>query len=178
MFVSCQKNIDLFKKRLNNNVDVLSKTLNKGNKNVAVIYIKSIVNDQLLTDMIFMPLTRDIEQISIDYIGNNVLTTASVENIKNSKTADDDIIAGLLAGKVAIFVDDEDSCLLIDIEEVPVRVPTEPPTSAVLYGPRIGFTEDAKVNISMLQKDCQQSNLFLKNFKLELIQIQWWFCVI
>lgn len=166
MFVSCQKNIDLFKKRLNNNVDVLSKTLNKGNKNVAVIYIKSIVNDQLLTDMIFMPLTRDIEQISIDYIGNNVLTTASVENIKNSKTADDDIIAGLLAGKVAIFVDDEDSCLLIDIEEVPVRVPTEPPTSAVLYGPRIGFTEDAKVNISMLQKRLPTEQLVFKEFQI------------
>ncbi|MDD3397078.1 MAG: spore germination protein [Clostridia bacterium] len=166
MFLSCQENIEYFRKRLNDNIDVLSKVLNKGNKSIAIIYIKSIINDQLLTDMILLPLTKNINEISVDYIKKNIITTASIEKIENSETADDEIIAGMLAGKVALFVDGEDSCILIDIEEVPIRMPTEPPTSAVLYGPRVGFTENAKKNISMLRKRLPTDKLVLKEFEI------------
>ena len=53
----------------------------------------------------------------------------------------------LVRNKVLLFVDGEKNCLSIDIEKYPVRLPSEPPTSAVIKGPREGFVEDIKTRI-------------------------------
>lgn len=166
MFLSCGQNIEYFKGRLNNSFDILSKTFYIADKAISIIYIKSVINEQLLTDMILNPLvSKKINEISSDII-RNIVATASAEIIKNSETADNEIISGMLSGKVILFVDGEDSCVIVDIEEVPHRVPAEPPTSAVLYGPRVGFTESSKQNISMLRKRLPTDKLIFKEFKI------------
>ncbi|MDD3232332.1 MAG: spore germination protein, partial [Clostridia bacterium] len=48
--------------------------------------------------------------------------------------------------------------------ESPSRMPNEPPTNAVIYGPRVGFTENIKANIAMLRKRLPTENLVLKEF--------------
>ena len=162
MFLSCQQNIEYFKKRLNNNEDVLSKTLFIAEKEIAILYIKSIINEQLLTDMILTPLiSKDLKEISVDIILSNILTTASEEKIEQTEQSDMEIVEGVLKGKVALFVEGENSCILIDIEEVPMRMPSEPPTSAVLYGPRVGFTENAKQkSFNDKKNDCHRQSHF------------------
>jgi len=165
MFFSCQENIDFFKKRLNNNMDVVEKSFKIANKKVAVIYIKSIINDQQLSETIMSPLLQFKQSnISAQVIVSQIVNTASAEIIEDSETADDDITAGILAGKVAVFIEKERTCALIDIEEVPSRVPHEPPTNAVIYGPRVGFVENVKTNIAMLRKRLPTENLVLKEF--------------
>lgn len=167
MFLSCKQNIEDLKKQLNNNEDVLSKTLFIAEKQVAILYVKSIINEQLLTDMILTPLiSKDFKEVSVDAILSNIITTADEEKIENIKQSYKKVINGLLKGKVALFVDGENSCILIDIEEVPMRMPSEPPTSAVLYGPRVGFTENAKQNVSMVRKRLPTEKLILQEFQI------------
>ncbi|MDD3232514.1 MAG: spore germination protein, partial [Clostridia bacterium] len=122
MFFSCQENIDFFKKRLNDNMDIVDKSFKIGNKKVAVMYIKSVINDHQLSDMIMSPLLSfKHSNISAQVIVSQIVNTASAEVIEDSQTADDDIITGILDGKVAIFIEKEKSCALIDIEESPSR---------------------------------------------------------
>jgi spore germination protein KA len=166
MFFSCEENINYFKKRLNNNIDVVNKFFKLGGKVVAIIYVKSLISEQLLVDVILTPLLRNKKSVTVSYIAENIMSTADLEVIENSKKADDDIIFGILSGKVAIFVEGEDSCLLVDIQLLHDRVPSEPPTSAVLYGPRVGFTENAKINISMLRKNLPTEDLVFKQFEV------------
>ena len=53
--------------------------------------------------------------------------------------------------------------LSFDTEKVPFRNVSEPPTSAVLKGPREGFTENIKVNIGLIRKRMRSKNLKLEN---------------
>ncbi|MDD2445494.1 MAG: spore germination protein [Clostridia bacterium] len=167
MFFSCDENINYFKSRLNNNMDVVNKSFKIEEKEVAVIYIKSLIDEKLLGDIILTPLhLHKKKNITVSYIADNIISTADLEKIENSETANDDIVFGMLLGKVAIFVGEEDNCLLVDIQMFPDRVPSEPPTSAVLYGPRVGFTENSKKNISMIRKSLPTENLVFEKFEV------------
>ena len=51
-----------------------------------------------------------------------------------------------------LIVEDEKKYVAVDIEDFLTRPPTEPPTSPVIIGPREGFTEDIKTNMSLLRR--------------------------
>lgn len=55
-------------------------------------------------------------------------------------------------GYTLVFVDGEDGCICVDTRVETGRSVTEPPTSLVMRGPREGFVEDVKVNITLLRK--------------------------
>lgn len=167
MFFSCQKNIDFFSEKLNNNFDVVHKFFVVNGKKVAIIYLKTLVSDELLSLVVLSPLTKpQSEEVTVEYAKNYIFNTADIESVeaKNSKQCDKDILAGVLIGKVAIFIEDEESALLIDVKEYPSRALEEPPNSAVIYGPRVGFTENIDVNIAMLRKRLPSEDFVIKEF--------------
>ena len=78
----------------------------------------------------------------------------------------DDAVNEILDGKTAIFFDKETAALCCDAKKAEARAVTEPPTSAVMKGPREGFTENAKTNLSLVRKRLKTEYLNMEEFSV------------
>ena len=162
MFFSCQKNIEMFKDSLGNSFDIIHKNFEIEGLNYAILYIKTLIDNELLAKAILAPLYAQTKSLSLEEIKNNVIRLGDMQ-IQTNK---DEVITALLDGKVAVFSDKENICLLIDIKSLPIRAPTEPPTSAVIYGPRVGFTERVDTNLAMLRRRLPTADFVVENFEV------------
>ena len=163
MFFSCAENIEFLKKKLHNNFDVVDKSFVAAGQNFAILYIKSLVDSKLLTEGILWPLQNiSVPAKNLADVQNNIVCLGDMTLAQNF----DEILNAILNGRVAVFLDGQQDCLLIDIQTVKARSPAEPPTSAVIYGPRLGFTESIEDNISMLRKRLPTPNLVVQNFEV------------
>lgn len=169
MFFYCQQNIDFLKKEMHNNTDIVDKVFSVKNTKVGILYIKTLIDEKLLASVILEPITKClIEDINTKTITADILNTADLEVVENVETKEknDDVISKILIGNVAIFVENENNCILVNIKDFPARMPEEPPTSAVIYGPRVGFTEVLDTNIAMVRKRLPTKDFVIKDFKI------------
>ena len=67
------------------------------------------------------------------------------------------MVEDLTNGYTLIF-DESGGCVSVDTRTTVGRAVAEPPTSMVLRGPREGFVEDVKVNITLLRKRLKTAN--------------------
>ena len=162
MFFSCKQNISHIKTKMHNNFDVVTKFFAVQNKEIGIVFVKTLVDTELLAKAILEPLQSQKNISDLQNVKNNIIQLGDIKKETQFDAALDEI----LQGKVALFLEGEDACLLIDIQSVPVRSPTEPPTSAVIYGPRLGFTESIEQNLGMLRKRLPTSDLVVQNFVL------------
>ncbi|MDD4816264.1 MAG: spore germination protein [Clostridia bacterium] len=167
MFFYCQENIDFLKKEMHNNADIVHKIIFVKNTKIGIFYVKTLIDEKLLSSIVFEPFTKClIEEVNSKSIVANILNTADMEVVENATTKkqDDQIILNILKGQVAIFVEGENSFILVDVKNFPARNPEEPPTSAVIYGPRVGFTESIETNLAMIRKKLPTKNFAFKDF--------------
>ena len=162
MLFSCKERIQKYKIQLGDCFDVIDKSFVIENTTYAILYIKTIIDDNLLALAILNPLLRLKTPETLEYIKNNTIRLADITLEDNEQK----IIKALLDGKVALFSQNEKNCLLIDIKELPIRSPTEPPTSAVIYGPRVGFTERVDTNLAMLRRRLPTPDFVVQNFEV------------
>lgn len=162
MLFSCKERIQKYKTQLGDCFDVIDKSFVIENTTYAILYIKTIIDDNLLALAILNPLLRLKTPETLEYIKNNTIRLADITLEDNNQK----IIKALLDGKVALFCQNEKNCLLIDIKELPIRSPTEPPTSAVIYGPRVGFTERVDTNLAMLRRRLPTPDFVVQNFEV------------
>ena len=69
-------------------------------------------------------------------------------------------------GDVIIFFDGEEFGHLISIRKFDKRAIAEPPTSNVLKGPREGFIEEIKTNVTLLRRRLKTPSLTVKNLSV------------
>ena len=72
------------------------------------------------------------------------------------------IVEDLVNGYTLIF-DEQDNCISVDTRTAIGRAIAEPPTSMVMRGPREGFIEDVKVNLTLLRKRLKTPNFKVVN---------------
>ena len=72
------------------------------------------------------------------------------------------IVENLTNGYTLVF-DGKDECIAVDTRTAIGRAIAEPPTSMVMRGPREGFVEDVKVNLTLLRKRLKTPNLKVVN---------------
>lgn len=171
MIKDVEQVVEKIKFMLEESVDLASKNFLLKNKKVGLIYFKSLTNPELVSQIIFSPLlvlntVETTEEITIEYIKNQVMKTADLEVVEHKKDFENQTIKLLLQGKIAIFMQGEKDILIVDCEQVVGRSPEEPPTSAVIYGPREGFTENVKQSLSMLRKRLPTEKFVVKDIKI------------
>ncbi|RED56611.1 spore germination protein [Cohnella lupini] len=74
-----------------------------------------------------------------------------------------EIAAKVLKGSTAIFIDGKPFAYLADLTAFKQRAIDEPSNEASIRGPREGFTEDLKTNLSMIRRKISNSNLKFEN---------------
>lgn len=133
----------------------------KGGQKIALVFIKSIINEELLSSGVYMPIQEFDQVFTIDSLKNQIIKCADLK-----ETEEDKIVEDMLNGKVVVFTNFSEEILSIDLYKFPTRIPSEPPTSPVIQGPREGFVEDIKTNITLLRRRVKSPNLVIQTMEI------------
>jgi len=159
--LNVEKEIEKYKQELHNSFDVTSRILIKGDDKVGFLYLKSFTDQQLFVEGIFAPISQYNGDIDLENLQDKVIKNSDVKEIKT-----DEIIENILKGGVIVFTEKKGLYLAIDIGSYPTRIPSEPPTSPVIQGPREGFVEDIKTNITLIRRRLYSKDLVFKETKV------------
>lgn len=157
LFSNLEDKIDWLEKELNNSSDIASRMIEKGGDKLGLVFIKSMIDNLLFIEGVYEPLLLCENKLNVDVL-TEIIKSADVNKISLKES-----VEKILMGNVVIIFEKDEQCLAIDIQKYPARIPSEPPTSAVLQGPREGFTEDIKTNITLIRRRFYNKNLILKD---------------
>lgn len=156
-----KEKIEKLKTAFNESSDFSYRFFKKKDEEIAFVFLKSIINQDLLSEAVYLPLQSYTERLSMNIIKDRLLKCADVKEIDWQ-----DVEKEILNGKVILMADFEQKILAVDLFKVPVRIPSEPPTSPVLQGPREGFVEDYQTNITLLRRRMKSSKLVFKTIEV------------
>ncbi|MBQ9786261.1 MAG: spore germination protein [Clostridia bacterium] len=159
---SLQQIIQDYKKTFHESEDFITREfIAFKNVNAVVMFVDGSVDKQFLISGVMRPLQNEEQQPN-----GNIADFAS-ENLVGyvqSKTETDKqkIVEALLNGFCVVMFENCNTAVLADSTKWIVRIPSEPPTSAVMNGPREGFIEDIITNASLLRKRLKNPDFIMK----------------
>ena len=151
--------INKAKDELGANIDFITRKINGSFGNVYLLFLKSMTDKDEIAKQIIMPILNYKDEFDYNKLKFNILLSTEI----NDTTLDDEI-NDILDNKVVLIF--KGRALSIDLEKVPLREPTEPPTSPNIHGPREGFVESIKSNICLIRKRLPTKNLEILNLNV------------
>lgn len=143
------KNISYIRERLGNSKELIVKEIITPNNKMAVLYMLGLNDTENLSKFVIYPLSKITQKIEkISTISSSIITLGEVTEEKDNNA----IISALLKGKGVLLINGFDTALILAVDTQKERAIAEPPTSTVLKGPRAGFVENIKTNLSVLRK--------------------------
>ncbi|MBR4943599.1 MAG: spore germination protein [Clostridia bacterium] len=168
---SLQKNKTALKNRLPSEDILTYDFTTEDGVALSIFYADGMVNKQLLGDLIARPLSRinlskaekdgDRYATNLEIIQKTVLFPELKEKDKF-----DDIEKEILDGNALLLIDGEKKGLIVGAKLLPVRAVTEPPTDVAVRGPREGFIEDVKTNMSLVRKRLKSPDLRFETHRI------------
>lgn len=161
-----KQKIEQLKQKFSNTSDIVDKELTtKNGHKIAIMYLDNVVDQLLLASSIIAPLqdlTASNDTDIADLALQKIISFGQVQKAKDTE----DIITNILNGFCAIFFADSSQILIAHCAKWIVRTPIEPPTSAVVRGPREGFVEDIITNMTLLRKRLKTPTLRVENMQI------------
>ena len=114
---------------------------------IKVVCLDSMCDDAKVASFVLQPLAYINDAKSLKDVQTKMSVGTGVNNPPNFFS----ILEDFTNGYTLIF-DEDDNCITVDTRTVIGRSIAEPPTSMVMRGPREGFVEDLKVNLTLLRK--------------------------
>ena len=154
-----KSNITRLKSKLKSQ-DIIYYEFKSQNKDFCLVYIDSITDKEQLGKLLLNPI---YEQNL--YTLNKISYQTQIPNLEKCQdftTA----INKLLSGKTLLFGDGENFCIACDFFTYQSRAITEPPTATVVRGPREGFTESIKTNLSLIRRRLKVSDFIVENSEI------------
>ena len=161
---SLNENMAIIKKILKNEDMIVYRVINSPESNepkYCLIFSDGLSSEKIIDDKIIKPIMRDFSRgesernKTLDYLMNRVIECREVE-----KSADfDNMLISMLYGDTIFLMDGAEEALIINTKEWTTRGITEPESERVVRGPREGFTESMKVNISLLERKIKNPDI-------------------
>ena len=145
------KNISIIKSSVKENSDVVFRNFNIANVKGVLVYVLGLCDVNMLGHFVLYPCSN-VKDLPVEnrykYLVENHIYVAQTEEKDNVL----DIVNEILKGKAVLLLQNETSGLVLACDTIKERSIQEPPTSAVLKGPRAGFVENIKTNLSEIRK--------------------------
>lgn len=125
-----------------------------GETSAFCVYVDSITDKELLGLEVIAPLTKNDPQKNVNYLAKKI-TLANVKTESGIQAAANDV----LSGNAAVFIDGKNKAISVDLKKFEVRAISEPPTGLAVRGPRNGFTESIKSNLSLVRRYLKSTDL-------------------
>lgn len=140
--------------------------INSSHKAV-ILFLDGMVDMERIDTNVLTPLLTyggNLLQQSIFLIKDleKVIFSAAVKKGETLQT----VVDHVLSGDTVLLVDGVKEALFISEKSWEQRAVEEPVTEAVIYGPREGFTENIRINTSMLRRRLKTSQLKMESVKV------------
>ncbi len=159
-----EENLDKIHALFGSSMDLVIREFQLANgQKAAAFYIDGLVDNDILGRDFFSPLmktTKNSSTYTCDEIAKSVLMMGEF-TIYSSL---DDVIAAVLQGLTALFVAGDNHAICAQAINWPQRSVEEPATDVVLRGPREGFIESMRINVSLLRRKIHHPD-----FKVETV---------
>ncbi len=170
------QNLNTLKAMLSDSSDLIIHSFRTGpDKSLsgALVYFNGMVNDTILTEAIMRPLmawngenthlpTGKGRGNLLDVLAQEVLNVASACPVQWME----ELVSGCLSGHTILLLEDCPGGLDINTEGWEHRQITEPQSETVVRGPREGFTEDLRTNITMLRRKIRSGQLHVEQMNM------------
>lgn len=153
---SLNKNIDVLKQKLKSD-DIEFMSLSIVNRKALIIFLKDTTDKNALGDLVLRPMEKlnNITEKDLD----DCFLTPEKNKITNIHQALDEVVDG----NTLLLVDGINVGFSFGLKKFPQRAITEPPTSAVIKGPREGFVESLPINVSLMRRRIKSPHLKFEN---------------
>ncbi|MED3553955.1 spore germination protein [Cytobacillus praedii] len=164
---------ELLKVKLGENSDVLYREfkLKKSNVSGLLIFLSGLSNRKTI-DKVILPVLlepfhpNDLELLKLtgrmEFLKKYLLPIGDIKEATSIEV----VASKILTGMAAIIIDGCKDVLLLGIKEEKTRSIEEPPSEAVVRGPRIGFTESLSNNIAILRNSAEIKDLSMLEFSV------------
>lgn len=133
------------------------------NRRAILLYLQNMSVEPVINEHVIERLTtaRDMAaavpagQEVIPYVKTTLLTAASVVEA----AAMEEVVSRILLGDTALLLDGEATALIVATRDVRMRGIAEPQTENEVFGPREGFIEDLRTNITLVRRRVKNANL-------------------
>lgn len=123
-----------------------------------VVCLDSMCDDTKVSSFVLQPLAYLHDAKTISDVEARLAVGAGVNNPPNFFSIVEDFVNGY-----TLLFDEKDNCISVDTRTAIGRSIAEPPTSMVMRGPREGFVEDVKVNLTLIRKRLKTPNFKVVN---------------
>ena len=142
------QNIAYIKNKFGKTDSLIFKNIDIHNKPACIVYMVGLNDAKNISELVISPLIDLQESFdSLDTLSKKIYLSETTIQFD-----DETLISSILKGKAILLVDGHEDYLILAVEKYKERTLTEPPTSAVLKGPRSGFVENILTNIAVLRK--------------------------
>lgn len=143
--------------------NIVARELKAGNTSGALMYNPDLTDGATIRAVAFALTDKKSERLSaLDEFMRYSLFECETELLEKVS----DVVNRIANGDIAFCVKDEDRYLIINARSYTTRGITEPPTETVMRGPREGFIEDIKTNLSLLQRRLKTSDLAIERLEV------------
>lgn len=107
---------------------------------------------------------HNADEKTLDYAA---LENRALVNFEHKLTLDGkEAETNLLSGDALVFLDGQEGCIVVNVRKYETRSITEPPTSGIIKGPREGFIESLKTNLSLIERKLRTPDLQIERLKI------------
>ncbi len=154
-----EERVKAIKSSLHDSSDIVIKKISSGKNAIFVMYIDGLIEQEELNLNVLGPLYKfkSFKTCGLEEIKTKIVNYSNAEILEG-----EDIENNLLRGYALLFTNNDDRALGFNVIHYDGRSVTEPPTSTVINGPREGFVENIKINVSLIRK-----RLVCKHLKIE-----------
>ena len=157
---------EIMKSKFHNSTDLkVRNIISYKNKPTILFFIDNIVDIKRIDRNVIENLQREVlslqgEETYAENASKNIITIGQNQIVTDLE----EVEAMLLNGFCAIYFENSTDILLVDVKNFQSRSIAEPPTSAVLKGPREGFNESIATNIMLLRKRLKHNDFVVNQF--------------
>lgn len=162
--VNYSEDREYLKQQFNNSSDILFLDFQVADRACVMVYADGLSDKELMDRNIIEPLkkARAIKGNVLEFLNSVIFIADPIFVLENL----DEAVAKIADGDIAFIIEGAEKPLAFTLKNYKTRAITEPPVSTVLRGPREGFVEDMKTNMTMVRRRMRSPNLVFKNMKI------------
>lgn len=157
-----KENIDYIKS-ICTNKDLVVRELFCGSKKIDLVFLNEQINEERLERYVILPIVESkITPKNFEDIKKKVIAISEIKD----ETDLNETINEIMKGNSVLFMQGENVAVKCMTLKSAQRAVEEPPSSEVIYGPREGFVEGIKTNLSLIRKRLPTARLKIEELEV------------
>lgn len=137
---------------------IIKRTFKTRHLDAILMFHPEITDSEVIRDTIAVLERSDDEKLDLIKAKDCVTFVSESEILKD----ENEITDRILSGDTALFLAGSQDALILNTRKWDKRAVAEPPTEVVVNGPREGFTEDIKTNLSLIVRRLRSPHLAIE----------------